>query len=276
MAVKIRGKKGTTGGIPRDPLGAEINLSYDAWETVLSPEDPSYFITLLTAIEAAAPASVQGLPRADISFQEDTEGSSHWSFDVKYAARTPSDSQIRWSWDTTGGTVRLFTSKQTTRYAISGRTAPNHGGSIGVVRGEVEGVDKVIPALKLTATYRHLQAGAINDGNYQSYIKSLASMTGTTNSVAWQTYAIGELLFLGSTGEYVTGKDTEIQYHFAASANATGLTIGAIASVAKKGHEYLWVSFEASEDASAIARKPTFCYVEKIYGETDFNTLGIG
>ena len=64
---------------------------------------------------------------------------------------------------------------------------------------------------------------------------------------------------------------------FAASPNRTGITIGDISGIDKKGHEYLWVRYEDAEDASAkmIVKRPAAVCVEKVYEEGDFGLLGI-
>lgn len=277
MTTFLRQHKGANGRIPRDGLNSELTVVWDCWDDATDPESPGYFNLLYQKILTDTPLVYIGLPRGDIDFEEDANGSGVFRFVVRYSSTPPDDGKLRWAWDTTGGTVNLKTSKATTRYAVAGRTAPDHRGAIGVKRDEVEGVDIVIPALKLTATYRHSQAGSVvNDLTFDAYLKMLARYTGSTNNATWLTYAAGEMLFLGSTGEYVAGKDTEIQYHFAVSENATGLSIGTIAGVAKKGHEYLWVSFEPSETGSGLARLPTFCYVERVYSEKPFVDFGIG
>lgn len=280
MAIKMRGIKGANGSVERDGSNGEILRKFDVWDPQVDPETPGYFQSLYAHVIANAEPVIQGLPRGRITFAEDGEGSGHFIFDVAYQSRVPFESQIKWSWDTTGGTVKMTTSRATSRYAIAGRIAPDHRGAIGVKGKEVEGVDRVIPALKLTATFRHLAGSAtINNANFLAYIKTIAGLTGSTNNAVWQTFAIGELLFLGCSGEFVPDKDTEIQYHFAASKNATGLTIGQIANITKAGHDYLWVSYEAALDSgagNALAQRPTFAYVERIYDSADFTAFGIG
>jgi len=65
---------------------------------------------------------------------------------------------------------------------------------------------------------------------------------------------------------------------FAASPNKTGLTIGDIVNINKKGWAYRWVRDADAADAAAkaIVKKPIAVYVEKVYEEGDFSTLGIG
>ena len=72
--------------------------------------------------------------------------------------------------------------------------------------------------------------------------------------------------------------DWEISFRFAASPNVTGLTIGEMTGIDKKGWEYLWVRYADAEDATAkaLVKLPIAAYVEKVYEEGDFSQLGIG
>ena len=51
-----------------------------------------------------------------------------------------------------------------------------------------------------------------------------------------------------------------------------------LVNINKKGWEYMWVRYADAEDAAAkaIVKKPVAVYVEKVYEEGDFSTLGIG
>lgn len=214
-------------------------------------------------VEAGYPLRFESLER---SFDDDSE---RWLWAAKYSYRPP-EATLRWGFNTSGGSVRVTHSKNTTRYPGTG---PNFQGAIAVQSGgEPQGTDIVIPALKLTATYRWPKNTVTT-----TYVNALASLSGCVNSAAVDVYAAGELLFLGASGEITPGLPTEIVYEFAASANATGLTIGGISSIAKKGHEYLWVLWEDDEDTTAkrLVKKPLCVYVERVYTEASFATLGI-
>ena len=73
-------------------------------------------------------------------------------------------------------------------------------------------------------------------------------------------------------------EDWEITFRFAASPNRTGLTIGDIKGIDKKGWEYMWVRYADSEDAAAraIVKTPVGVYVEQVYEDGDFMGLEIG
>lgn len=82
----------------------------------------------------------------------------------------------------------------------------------------------------------------------------------------------------GASGSKRGEDDWEITFRFAASPNKTGLTVGDIVGINKKGWEYMWVRYADAEDAAAkaIVKKPVAVSVEKVYEEGDFSTLGIG
>jgi hypothetical protein len=91
--------------------------------------------------------------------------------------------------------------------------------------------------------------------------------------------AASEVLFLGASADESTASDfVDITYRFAASPNRTGITVGEITGIAKKGWEYLWVRYTDTEDATAkaIVKKPVGVNVKRIQKEGGFVGLGIG
>lgn len=264
MTIKHRNLKESSSNLAEDR--SEYKLVYDVWDDAGTADIVDMEAYLLEEI----PTAIADAGLATLAGEEEESG--HVLFTAQYSSKQV-ESLLRVSWDSTGGTVKMSTSRGTTRYARSGQTAPDFQSAIGVRGGEPEGVDVVIPALKLVFTYKWPKSALS-----LPYAKTLAGMVGTTNNATFHTFAAGELLFLGSTGELDLTAPTEVQYHFAASANATGLSIGQIASVAKQGHQYLWVYFDDQTDIAAqrLVKRPLACYVETVYGSTDFATFGFG
>ncbi len=62
------------------------------------------------------------------------------------------------------------------------------------------------------------------------------------------------------------------------SPNRTGISVGPITGIAKKGWEYLWVRYADVEDTASntLVKQPVAAYVEKVYEEASFAGLGIG
>jgi hypothetical protein len=80
----------------------------------------------------------------------------------------------------------------------------------------------------------------------------------------------------GAAGSKRGAEDWEITYKFAASPNRTGIVVGEITGISKKGWEYMWVRYADAEDAAAkaIVKKPVAAYVEKVYEDGNFGVLG--
>lgn len=268
MTIRVKALGGRTGSI--DSSAETHVLAYDAADDSTRWPD---IADLYAAVVAYAPPTFLGLGPTSITWDEDDEN-GHTIFSVTYGSGEPAESLLRIGFDTTGGTVRVRSSKSTTSYPTSGRTAPDYKGAIEVSDGEPQGVDIAIPALKIVFNYKWPKGVlTINDAKY------IASITGTTNSAAFYGFAAGELLFLGASGEIDLATPTDVQYTFAASANASSLSIGSwITGISKQGHQHLWVAFEDTEDTSAkkLVQRPLAAYVETLYGTADFATLGIG
>jgi hypothetical protein len=192
------------------------------------------------------------------------------------------------SFDTSGGSQHITqadggkitsTGTTTTRTGTETRfpsNAPSMSSAIGVDGDSVNGVDIVVPALSWTETY-DVPSGYVT----AAYIKRVAALTGTTNDATFRTFAAGEVLFLGCSGNQDWDADRgdgpwSLSYKFVASQNITGQTIGTITNIAKKGHEYLWVRYENHVSGSDLLKRPKYVYVNTVYKEGAFSGLGIG
>jgi len=240
----------------------------------------------LASLNGTAPATFHSLVRQPSTVEPvhiDTANPDGciWTGTARYAPiefeEPPQTGDSSFNFDTGGGTQHITQSLATVgSYAASG-TAPNFGGGIGVTHDAVEGVDITIPIYQFSET--HYLANAFVTSGYKGTVFAL---TGKVNSGAFKGLAAGECLFLGASGAKRGtsggGGDWEITYRFAGSPNVTGLTIGDITGVSKKGWEYLWVRYADVEDASAhaLVKKPVAVYVEKVYEQASFAGLGIG
>src|SRR5690606_35196323 len=140
-------------------------------------------------------------------------------------------------------------------------------GAIGVKGdGDVEGIDVVVPALRLTYTYRHPE-GVVNE----LLAKQIASATGRTNANPFRTFQDEELLFIGGSGSDGTEAEAEVQYQFIASSNESNLTIGEISNIAKKGHHALWIEFKDEVEDGYAVRQPKGVHIERVYDPVDFH-----
>lgn len=226
-----------------------------------------------TANTSASLAHEQGtIYRQDIEISP--IGYELFKVTVPYGPRTKTQDEWTLDFDTSGGTVHITNSKETVeRYTAPGKAAaPDMKGAIGVRGDEIDGTDIVIPALKLTVTYKHPQAIITIP-----QIKNLARWTGKTNSKTFLTFEEGEVLFLGASGREGTDTETDVKYTFAASENLIQQTIGDVLNVDKKGWEHAWIRYEDAEDNGLPVKKPMWVYVERVYEAIDLATaLGFG
>ena len=209
-------------------------------------------------------------PRESITVQP--VGDQLWEGIVHYGSAPQTDASV-FSFDTGGGTQHVTQSlANVARYAPPSQTAPDCKGAIGVTADAVEGVDITVPVYQFAET--HYLA---DDVVTTAYKATLFALTGKVNSVVFKGFAIGECLFLGASGAKRGAGDWEVAFRFAASPNVTGLVVGDITGIAKKGWEYLWVRYADVEDetAKALVKRPIAAYIEQVYPYGDLNGLGI-
>lgn len=200
---------------------------------------------------------------------------NHFDIEIPYGKRPNESGQWSWDFDTTGGTVHISNAKQEVARYPAGK-APNQFGAIGVDGDNVAGTDIVIPAMKINVQFRHPKAEMTI-----ARAKYLAGITGFVNSATFLTFEPGEVLFLGARGSEGSDSESSVGYQFAMSKNVTGLNIGGIAGIVKKGWDVAWIRFEDSVESEGgtdhSIRKPRHVYVDRVYDTVDFKTaLGFG
>jgi len=233
----------------------------------------------LIALRDASPSSWGTLVRASrqvrpIFVEVEQPERCIWEGTVSYAkysrSEPPATGDSVFSFDTGGGTQHITQSLATTGVYPPG--ADRHGGAIGVTgEGRIEGVDITVPIYNFSETH-YIAAEEVTLG----YKLTLASLTGKVNDAPWKGFSGGEVLFLGASGSRRGTEDWEITFRFAASPNRTGITIGSITGISKKGWEYLWVLYETVEGDEGAVKRPKAVYVEQVYEYANFALLGIG
>lgn len=248
--------------------------TYTAVYSAAGSNDSAYVKAYAMAATPAIVATLSGvLYRQDLTV--DPAGFELWTVTAPYGQNDRSVGSYTLTFDTSGGTVHIIGSKETIgKYPAS--AAPDYKQLIGVNKEDVEGTDIVIPALKISVHFKH-PAAIIT----LARIKYLASITGMVNSAAFLTFAAGEVLFLGASGSEGSETETEVTYQLAMSSNITGMSIGDVASIAKKGHEALWIKYKDAvdtPDATALpVKQPEFVYVERVYDTVNLAlALGFG
>lgn len=260
---------------------ATIRERYDSRESTAGVESPSVDLIYIvegteddaavrTLVESTIPALYAGLLFQ--TYHITHQGGGVWEVSVRYGKQEPKETgESSFSFDTGGVTSHITQSLATvSRHAPSGM-APDCQGAIGVSTDSVEGTDITVPVYNFTETH-YLEIAAVTG----AYKAALFHLTGKVNNTSFKGFAVGEVLFLGASGSQRGADDWEITYRFAASPNVTGLAVGPITGIAKKGWEYLWVRYADAEDQNILVKQPIAAYVEQVYELGDFSALGIG
>ena len=214
-----------------------------------------------SATPAVVVAAGQVLYRQDVKI--DPVGYDVWDVVVPYGKLDKTVGSYRFAFSTTGGTVNIKQAKE--HVAVFPNGSPDNKGAIDVEGDQVHGAEIVIPALKLTYTFRH-PLGYVSE----ALAVKLARLTGQTNSATWHGFKVGECLFLGASGSDGSDADAEVGYEIACSQELTNATIGAITGVNKKGWDISWNSFEPAVDGGNPIRKTLYISVERVYDSFNF------
>ena len=257
--------------------GRSATLAY----TIHGTDDEA---SAMSELQSTAPTSFQGLARQSTTVEPvyvDTgnQDGSVWNGTARFTKiepppPPPETGDSNFSFDTAGGTQHITQSLSTiSSHALAGQTAPDFKGAIGVTQDNVEGVDITVPIYNFSETHYIDSATVTNP-----YKGTLFSLTGRVNDADFKGLNAGECLFLGASGSKRGEDDWEITFRFAGLPNATGLMIGDIGPISKKGWEYLWVRYDDEEDtdANALVKRPVAAYIEKVYRDGGFSALGIG
>lgn len=215
-----------------------------------------------------------GMFRENIEWDQG-ETPDSWIFTVRYSY-VPAPGRYTVSIDTNGGAILQTSAFAQAQFAASGETAIDFGKSIDVQDGNPQGVERVIPALKINVNAR-ISADYTDEDDALAYAKIIANVTGYMASGTFMTFAAGELLFIGASGDII-GENPTLNFSFLASPNLTSKTIGDITGVNKLGHDYLWFDFKRYKDATTKmpSAKPRAAYVGRIYDFADMSVLKIG
>jgi hypothetical protein len=230
----------------------------------------------LQELQMQAPGSYSGLPRRNVTVAP--MAPLAWLGRASYALKDTLPPQptggSTFAFDTTGGQQHITHALSSiSRHAAPGDIAPDFQGAIGVTDSSVEGVDITVPVYRWSETH-YLPDSQVTE----AYKGVLFGLTGTVNDDVFKGFAAGECLFLGASGSKRSSDDWEIAFRFAGSPNVSGLTIGEIVGISKKGWEYLWVRYESDVDdtANRLIQKPSSVHVEQVYRSGNFTLLGIG
>ena len=177
------------------------------------------------------------------------------------------------AFDTGGGSAHITQSLTTiARHAPPGKSAPDCLGAIGVTTDSVEGTDINVPVYQFGET--HYISNLLVTPAYKA---NLFHLTGRVNSDRVAGLRRGRGAVPGrerrQTWRQTTGRLLSASPQVP---NVTGLVIGSINGIDKRGWEYVWVRYSDVESASVLVKQPIAAYVEQVYRTGNFLTLGIG
>lgn len=237
------------------------------YRVVGEPNDANVHLIALNNTPVTATRNFAVLHRQDIQIEPD--GWANYLVTVPYGPLKREVGEVSFTFDTSGATINVKAAREhVATYAAAGLVASGdqHAGAIGVTGdGDVEGVDIVVPALKLTYQFKHPQAQIT-----EAQVRVMAGWTGATNADVFRGFQPGELLFLGASGSDGSNSEAEVSYQYVASSNTSNLTVGAISGIAKKGHDAFWIEFEDEVDEGSPVRQPKRVHIERVYDAINF------
>ena len=173
------------------------------------------------------------------------------------------------AWDTTGATEHITSARQE-------RVVPegdDFEGAINVQGTTVQGIDKVVPAMKYSETW--IMPAQV--GMSYSFVKSVYTLTGTVNASQFRAFDPGEALFLGARAQWSGDQPyTTVTFDFHARANDPAYYVKTISPTNKEGWEYPWVVYLDSVSSSGLlVQRPRCLVIDTIYEKKDWSGLGI-
>jgi hypothetical protein len=247
---------------------------------------------VLSTVLAIAPSTYEGLireetPAVQALFVDENAADGTWECDVRYIPANrkeqepPAVGSIRIRGGTRSVTTHIMASLETVAAYGTGAAVGDNGKLMNVTGSGVEGVDINVPVTEFSVSK------VFAAGNLPS-LATLDGLVCKTNSLEWtvtdsvtglaRTCAIGECLFTGyEHGDARADGGVEFTFHFSRSVNKTGLSVGSISNIAKKGWEYLWARYEPAEIAGIklLGQSPKAVYVERVYDSAAFSGLGL-
>jgi len=182
------------------------------------------------------------------------------------------------SFSTTGGTAHILQSLETRERVratdFGGGAAPDNQRAIGLRRDGIDGCDVTVGVMKYTFT---LQRSSVSLTDMRNWMR----LTGKTNNATWKGFERGEMLFLGAEGQGAAFGGWSVNLAFAYSEDwpagdprctiRTGLAI-----TSKRGWDHLWVAYQDAVASDQLYPLPKDAYVERVYEEANFGSIGIG
>lgn len=281
-----------------EKAGSRQNIVFDGdtpeWDLEYCILEAADETEAYNAVVAQSPVELFGLTRKAVRQPPKLklEGGTTWTATVRYVVEEIGKADIQEGTPTTvtlefdtGGetyTRHGVKSDKQAKYSWSAGVdpAPDIKGALGFDGKKANGIEQVIPGLKLTLSARY-NADRI-DANV---IKNWSRNTGKTNSDKFLGFDAGELLHLGAKGTVTLDAFTldatgavPVSFVFQASENIAGfVNIGEISFEGKGGWQHVDVVSGPYEDTTTtpptVVIKPLYAYVSTIYESTSFRAM---
>lgn len=217
-------------------------------------------------------------------------GNGYWEVEANYISSGGGEQEaqdpqnvgvaISLNFDSTGGTQRITSAYSESRYSAPGKpAAPDMKKAIHVTADSVEGCDIIVPVFEWSEDFE-IPGGKLN----LPYVKDVASLTGKVNDAPFRGLPKGDVLFLGVSGgqtynpnqaqQYTDAQVSRLSYRFAYKPTQENFTFGGTIQIAKKeGWEYIWATYEDSNQNGVTLKTPAHAYVQRVYEYGDFSLL---
>jgi hypothetical protein len=176
------------------------------------------------------------------------------------------------AWDTTGATEHITSALE--ERVIGGSGSEAFEGAINVQGTSVQGIDKVVPAMKYSETW--IMPAQV--GLSTAFVQAVYSLTGTVNASQFRAFQPGEALFMGGRAQWSGDQPyTTVTFDWQARANDPEFYVKGLPQTTKEGWEYPWVVYEPHSSASGLlVQRPKCLVIDQIYKKKDWSGLGIG
>jgi len=256
-----------------EKVGEELNDN--GGRRVYQVLDVTVALTAYSLIDALAPVIWNGLIKQNVTVRE--LGKNVWEGEVPYGIlERAEEGSIDWNFKIGTSSLHITHALAHVKsYDKDGAiTDPDrlHQGAIGVRNDgngqSVEGCDVLMPVFSWSETHFFPYATVAT----HSWISTHEALVATCNQASWRIWAAGELLLAGVSGNKRGQQPVAVTYDFLSSRTVTGLDVGEISGIGKKGHEYLWVEYAPEEDTTSkrLTQRPIAVHVEQVYQEADW------
>lgn len=257
--------------------GSDTDAAYDALLVSL----PAAFTTY-----AGKLAMRESHPSMEPVYVDSDEGLGDYLVRVRYVAPEVArlaEEEVTVRISTQGGTKHITQAyAHIADYLAAGWPggAPDTQGALNATKDGVEGVDVSDPAVVMVITRRYELANLPTTavlmalrGNVNS---DEVTIKDTRKNRTWVMPA-GELLCEGvDEGTLDDDGLVTVTYQMAASPNMTGITIGDIVDIDKKGWEHLWVDYYDYVDGDGfMVSEPFSAHVDQVYPTVAMDGLGL-